>query len=179
MVFNVFGKADRRLIIYTLLKYFTAAGNDVLLMTDNPQYKRLIDGGLSFGEFKNTYIFVDSEVNKETITDISYTSNDFDIIIYDGCITDDADIRIFIEGLVVDEYDAYLANSNECFKIQMGKKVGGIPFKGFQYLNAERIESYHQLIEIDPAITNKLAGFLAGPLAISERTFRKAVAKVK
>lgn len=179
MVLNIFGKADRRLVIYTLLKYFTTAGNDILLMSDNPTYKRLIDGGLSFGEFKNIYIFIDAEINKNTISDISYTSNDFDIIIYDGCITDDADIRIFVEGLVADEYDAYAANSNECFKIQFGKKVGGIPFKGFQYLNAEKIESYHTLIEIDPTITAKLAGFLASPLAVSERTFRKAVAKVK
>lgn len=81
MIVGILGQCDKRVLMYPLLKVLELSG-DVIIITDNSQFKRLIDGD-DYGHYHNTLICVTDLSPEEVWEDIEYNEDDFDHVIYD------------------------------------------------------------------------------------------------
>lgn len=102
MTINVIGECDKRPVLYTLMKICQTLG-DVLLVTSSSRLIRLSDTGDTYGHYQNTMIGVTYEGIDDFWDSFQYEIEDFEYTIVDNIVTSDADLTIYVKGLVESE----------------------------------------------------------------------------
>lgn len=95
MRIGVLGFTDKRPILYPLMKLLQATG-DVIVITDDCHFKRLIEDYSSLGHLGNIMICVTDATPDEVWEEIELEQNDFDHVIYDLRDTIHEDIQFYI-----------------------------------------------------------------------------------
>ena len=177
MIVAVYGKTDKRPVIYTLMKLFQKLG-DTCLVSNDRHYTRLLEDGETTGHYQNIFVAVSDAMPDEIFEEIGYTVDDFENFIFDDTIPDNADIIIFVEGCVITELEQetldYLDNYVS-IGIGFGKNM--VPYTVDMFKNMELIEGKKFLTEVDKKLTKKLASALSKPLNMPATTICKVVNK--
>lgn len=99
MRIGVLGFTDKRPILYPLMKLLQYTG-DVVVITDDRRFKRLLEDYTSPGHLGNIMICVTDATPDEVWEEIDHRENDFDHIIYDlrDTLHEDIDMYIHVKG---------------------------------------------------------------------------------
>ena len=172
----IYGDTDRRPVTYTLLKLLKSLGDVVLLSTDR-HYKRLVDGAES-GMLESIFVSVGDYSPDEVFLELDLDKSDYEYIIYDGILPTDCDLFIYVAGCHQSEEEAGIL---ECFEnvitVPLGYGNKCVPYTVRMFQSVEETEGYKMLKEIDPNLTKHLADVLAQPLRLPAQTIRKVVSK--
>ncbi|GKX28629.1 hypothetical protein SH1V18_11090 [Vallitalea longa] len=95
MTIGVLGFTDKRPILYPLVKLLEATG-DVIVITDDRHFKRLIEDYSSLGHLGNIMICVTDATPDEVWEEIELEADDFDHVIFDLRDTIHEDIQLYI-----------------------------------------------------------------------------------
>lgn len=99
MRIGVLGFTDKRPILYPLMKLLQSTG-DVVVITDDRRFKRLLEDYASPGHLGNIMICVTDATPDEVWEEIDHSENDFDHVIYDlrDTLHEDIDMYIHVKG---------------------------------------------------------------------------------
>ncbi len=99
MRIGVLGFTDKRPILYPLMKLLQSTG-DVVVITDDRRFKRLLEDYASPGHLGNIMICVTDATPDEVWEEIDHSEDDFDHVIYDlrDTLHEDIDMYIHIKG---------------------------------------------------------------------------------
>ena len=176
MQISVFGRTDKRTCIYTLMKILQPMG-DVLVVTNNPYFKRLVDGE-SDGFYQNIRIFVIDTTADEFWYDIGHSPEDFEYVILDNLFNESTDLTIYIQGAGKEAGDEDLFEAIEDMKvIHMGHGKNAVPFSGGLMSKLEHIEYYKKLVAPSNEMLNILAKFLSEKLNLPVKNIVKVGSK--
>jgi len=176
VIVNIFGKADHRSVIYTLLKFMQKNG-DVLFVSSDPRYKRLLPPYKSVDHLENILVSVTDDNLTAVLEQLHYDKQDFEEILYDGTPIDDADLYIYVQGTADDEEEAKLVEMLNPVIITIGKLGCKVPFSRKQLINCEKFEACKHPIEIDEVLTKEVANKIAPKYNIPAKTFMRVVKK--
>lgn len=181
MIISLIGLTDRRPVIYTLLKLLQPSG-DILLITNERHYARLIEDeesiGITAGHFKNTLIVVSDATPDEASSEIGYSLEDFEYIIYDNKYYDKADLTIFVKGANVSQEELDIVeylDKNEYSTLELGFGKKCVPYSVKMFQNVEKIEAYQHLLLVDSKLANAVIKLLAPAMHVSEKELIRVV----
>lgn len=159
MVINIIGDCDKRPVLYTVMKICQALG-DVLLVSSSSRLMRLSDTQSSYGHYQNTMVTVTQEGIDDFFDEFEYDLADFEFVIIDNIISADADIYIYVQGMLQSENEIDMLeyiDEYETIKLYSGKYID----KRTLY-NCEQFEALRDMCPIGTAIATKVAQIL-GP----------------
>lgn len=124
MKINVIGLTDKRPVIYSLIKVLQYYG-DVLFITENRRYRRLLEDQILLGNFGNCLVSITDASPDEVWEEIGYNESDFDFIIYDtgNRVPIEDVIHILVEGDSLTEEEQSILDcleEEELIKIKLG-----------------------------------------------------------
>lgn len=102
MIINIIGNCDKRPVLYTVMKVCQTLG-DVLVVTSSSRLLRLSNTRENFGHYQNTMIAVTQEGIDDFFDNFQYDLSDFEYTIVDNITLGEADLVIYVEGLIKDE----------------------------------------------------------------------------
>lgn len=183
MVISVIGETDKRPFMYTLLMICQYMG-DVLLVSDDRHYKRLIeepeeDVEIYAGHFQNTFIVVTDKTPDEASQSVGYESDDYEFVIYDNLIDVTSDLIIYVTGDSMSEWEKeqldYLEEGDYVtIGLGFGKK-NMVAYSTAMFKNVELVESRKTYLPIDSKLSAMVAKVLAPHIGIPEKTMLKAL----
>lgn len=183
MIISVIGETDKRPFMYTLLRICQYMG-DVLLVSDDRHYKRLIeepedDVEVYAGHFQNTFIVVTDKTPDEASQAVGYEPEDYEFVIYDNQIDATSDLIVYVTGDSMSEWEKeqldYLEEGDYItIGLGFGKK-NMVPFSTNMFKNVELVESRKTLLAIDSKLSAMVAKILAPDIGIPEKTMLKAL----
>lgn len=180
MQISVLGRTDKRPCIYTLMKMLQPMG-DVLVVTSNVQYLRLIEEDAHFGYYQNIAIYVTNETADELWYNSDLDKNEYDHIILDGLYNENSDVVFYVQGAGVEalDEDAVSALSDILITIKMGTGKGKavVPYTKDMMEKLECIEYYRKLVCPSAAMAQVLSNALAEHLHMSAKNLLKVVNK--
>lgn len=161
MIINVVGECDNRPVIYTLMKILQTIG-DTLLVSNNSRLIRLSDTRENFGHYQNCMIAITQESFDDFLEEFPYGIADFTNIILDNLQSADADLTIYVKGIIQSEDEqTALEYIDEYLTIELfDPKFTG----GQTLLNCERFEALANMMPINPSVATKVANAMAQPL---------------
>jgi hypothetical protein len=168
MIVSVFGRTDRRPVIYTLLKIFQTLGTETVLLSDNYHYSRLTQDGTLYGSLQSVDIFIDNLLADEVFQMLGRKPSEWDNIIADNKDFPNADVVFYTEGLGIEETDKdlLLTLRDEYTTIKLGKSV---------FPTLEVIEYTKNLQQVDKKLTEQIVKVLAPKLNIPAQQILKGV----
>lgn len=183
MIISVIGETDKRPFMYTLLRICQYMG-DVLLVSDDRHYKRLIeepeeDVEVYAGHFQNTFIVVTDKTPDEAMQTVGYEPEDYEFVIYDNQIDATSDLIVYVTGDSMSEWEKeqldYLEEGDYItIGLGFGKK-NMVPYSTNMFKNVELVESRKTLLAIDSKLSVMVAKILAPDIGIPEKTMLKAL----
>lgn len=177
MIVSVYGQTEKRPVIYTLMKLLQHLG-DVCLISDDRHFKRLVEDETNEGHYQNIFVTVTDSQPDEVFDEIEHNPSDFEHIIFDGSVPENADLVIFVTGMVITEAEQEFVEYLDNYKtIALGFGKNCIPYTIQMFKNLELIESKKMLREVDKKLTQQLATMLAEPLKMSASNICKVVRK--
>lgn len=180
MIIGVLGYTDKRPVLYSLLKILQATG-DVVMITDDRHFKRLLKDNAPLGHFLNILICVTDATPDEVWTEIGHEQDDFDHVVYDirTTLPHDIDLYIHVSGSSLDEGEEDLLECIEEYrkikiaydgKFSNDKNTLNIPVYSNTVANVELIENKKILPPFkDKKLKKAIASFVAKPLGLSEK----------
>ena len=154
MIISVIGETDKRPFMYTLLRICQYMG-DVLLVSDDRHYKRLIeepeeDVEVYAGHFQNTFIVVTDKTPDEAMQAVGYEPEDYEFVIYDNQIDATSDLIVYVTGDSMSEWEKeqldYLEEGDYItIGLGFGKK-NMVPYSTNMFKNVELVESKLSLL---------------------------------
>lgn len=180
MKIGVLGYTDKRPVLYSLLKILQATG-DVVMITDDRHFKRLLKDNAPLGHLLNILICVTDATSDEVWAEIGHEQDDFDHVVYDVRTTlpDDVDLYIHVNGSSLDEGEEDLLECIEEYrkvkiaydgKSSVDKDTLIIPVYSNTIANVELIENKKILIPFKDKKLNKvIASLVAKPLGLTAK----------
>lgn len=177
MQISVFGRTDKRVCVYTLMKLLQQLG-DTALVTDDRHCKRLTEDGEAFGHYQNISIFVCDTTADAMWDAIGHAPQDFDHIILDNLYNEHTDLTIYVEGGGPEPLDEdVLEVIDDVVKIKLGAVTDAVPYTKELMEALEHVEYYRQLKPLSPVMSRKLAQILSPHLGIPAKQLIKVVNK--
>lgn len=168
MVINIIGDCDRRPVLYTVLKVCQTLG-DVLLVTNNTHLNRLSDTGETYGHYQNIMVGLTQESIDDFLEEFDYALNSFAYSVVDNIPLVDADVYIYVEGMIKSE------NEKDNLEFMEGyKTIKLYPSKAIDaktMLNLERFESLRDCCPIGAKVAEAVAKVLSEPLKMETKAF--------
>lgn len=159
MVINIIGDCDKRPVLYTIMKICQSLG-DVLLITSSSRLVRLSDTGESMGHYQNTMIGITYDGIDNFWEDFVYDVQDFEYTIIDNIVEAEADVVIYVEGMVQSEQEQENLEYIEDYKtISLYSSAGFTDSKTLR--NCEEFEAYRDMCPINPKLSKEVAKILA------------------
>lgn len=158
MIINIVGDCDKRPVLYTVMKICQTLGDTLLVTTDN-RMLRLSDTRENQGHYQNVMIAVAEDGIDDFFEDFIYSLSDFANIIVDGMVSADADVTIYVKGLMPSEDEETMLeylDDYKTIKLYEGKAATSAAF-----LNCEKFEAYRNFTPINAAIAAEVADALA------------------
>lgn len=175
MVINIIGDCDKRPVLYTVMKICQTLG-DVLLVSSSSRLARLSDNRENFGHYQNVMIAITQDGIDDFFEDFSYNLEDFEYVIIDNIVAAEADLTIYVEGLVRSELEedllAYI-DDYETIPLYKGKLLDA-----HTLYNCEEFESLRTMCPIGPKIAAKVAAIMASRFGKPAKNF-EAMAMAK
>lgn len=180
MKIGVLGFTDKRPILYALLKILQATG-DVVMISDDRHFKRLLKDNAPLGHLLNILICVTDATPDEVWAEIGHEQDDFDHVVYDVRTTlpDDVDLYIHVNGSSLDEGEEDILECIEAYrkvklvydgKVSADKSTLNIPVYSSIIANVELIENKKVLTPFKDKKLNKvMASLVAKPLGMTEK----------
>ncbi len=159
MIINVIGDCDKRPVLFTIMKICQALG-DVLLVTSSSRLVRLSDTGTTYGHCQNTMIAVTQDGIDDFWEQFTYSATDFDYTIVDNIVTAEADLTIYVKGMVESEYEAENLEYIDDYETVELYKNGGMVDKT-TLMRCEEFEAYKDFCPINQKIADRVAAILA------------------
>ena len=161
MVINIIGDCDKRPVLFTVMKICQTLG-DVLLVTSSSRLSRLSDTGESYGHYQNTMIAVTQDGIDDFWEDFIYDVSDFESIIIDNMVSADADLVIYVKGLIQSQNELdnleYL-DGYETIELYKGKFIDATTM-----IRCEEFEAMRDMCVISPKVAEKVAAIMAKAL---------------
>lgn len=177
MIVAVYGHTDKRPVIYTLMKLFQKLG-DTCLVSDDRHYRRLLQDGEMSGHYQNIFLAITDASPDEVFAEMGYDVQDFENMIFDNTIPNDADVIIFVEGIeVTEEEKETLDYLDNYVTIGFGYGKNSVPYTVDIFKNIEIVEGKKMLKEIDKKMTKKIATALSKNLNMPVANICKVAAK--
>lgn len=180
MKIGVLGYTDKRPVLYSLLKILQATG-DVVMISDDRHFKRLLKDDAPLGHLLNILICVTDATPDEVWAEIGHEQDDFDHVVYDirATLPDDVDLYIHVNGSSLDEGEEDLLECIEEYKkvkiaydgkYSMDKNTLNIPVYLNTIANVELIENKKILTPFkDKKLNKAIASLVAKPLGLSNK----------
>lgn len=167
MVINIIGDCDKRAVLYTVLKICQTLG-DVLLVSNSSRLMRLSDTKESYGHYQNVMVAITHDGFDDFLDAFEYDTNSFEYTVVDNINLAEADLVIYVEGLVQSEQEADMLEYIEEYKtIPLYKwKL----FDANTCYNMEEFESMRTMCPINKKVASEVAKVLAGPLNTDAKT---------
>lgn len=161
MTINIIGSCDKRPVLFTVMKICQELG-DVLLITSNSRLQRLSDTGESLGHCQNTMIAIASEGIDEFWAVFPYDVHDFEYVIVDNILSGDADLTIYVKGVVESPKDLDMLEYIEDYQTidLYRKKV----IDATTLIRCEEFEALKDFVTIGDSIASLVAGVMAPAL---------------
>lgn len=175
MIINIIGDCDKRPVTYCALKILQSIG-DVLFITTSSRLVRLSDTGESGGHYQNTMIGVTGDGIDDFFSEFSYNRNDFDNILVDNIVEADADLTIYVEGMVTSENEkAYLSMLDNYKTIRLYK---GKLLDGTTAYKMEQFEALRDMTPMNAKVIKAVAAALSETLGMPANRLEVLGAKV-
>lgn len=161
MIINIIGDCDKRPVLYTVMKICQRLG-DVLLVSSSSRLMRLSDTRVSFGHYQNTMIAVTLDGIDDFWEEYQYSPDDFDFVIIDNIVTAEADLTIYVKGMIESEFEKDMIEYIEDVKIidlYKNKLVGGTTL-----MRCEEFEALRNMCTIGQGVAEAVAKIMAGAL---------------
>lgn len=158
MVINIIGDCDKRPVLYTVMKICQNLG-DVLLLSNSTRLRRLSDTRETYGYYQNTMIAITTDGVDDFFDDFKYSAEDFDYMIVDNITMAEADVVIYVEGLVQSETEEEMLEYIEDYSViplYKGNLCGASTCR-----NLEQFEALRDMCPINNRIATKVAEILA------------------
>jgi hypothetical protein len=180
VIIGVLGYTDKRPVLYSLLKILQTTG-DVVIITDDRHFKRLLKDNASLGHLLNILICITDAAPDKVWAEIGHEQDDFDHVIYDVRTTlpDEVDLYIHVNGSSLDEGEEDLLKSIEGYKKvkivydgkpAIDKDTMNIPVSSNTIANVELIENKKILNPFKDKKLNKvIASLVAKPLGLTNK----------
>ena len=180
----IYGLTDTRPVVYTLLKMLQPMGN-IVLHTENPHYKRLIENNLEIGDLENIFLVVSQDTLEEILELLEMDMEGFDYVLYDSIIPEEFDVLIHVCGVNISDYESsevedFFSGEAEGFsayKLNLGFGDKHVPYSLEMFTNIEKIEAFRSLMEVDRRLTKYLANIMQKHLNTPANTLGKVVSK--
>lgn len=159
MIINTIGSCDKRPVLYTLMKICQTLG-DVLVISNDTRLIRLSNTRENCGHYQNTMIAVTHEGLDDFLEEFPYELIDFEYVIIDGHQSADADLTIYVEGLLQDENEVEMLDilEGDYKTIQLYK---GKMFNSATLYNLECFEAYSNMQPINQKVAEHVAAIFA------------------
>ena len=161
MIINIIGNCDKRPVLYTVMKICQTLG-DVLVITNNARLLRLSDTRDSFGHYQNTMIAYTQEGIDDFLDDFNYDFNDFEYTIVDNIVLAEANLTIYVEGLLKDESEMDLLEyieSYQTIELYKGNLLGPKTLR-----NLECFEAFANMQPISAKLAERVSVLLGEAL---------------
>jgi hypothetical protein len=180
MIIGVLGYTDKRPVLYSLLKILQSTG-DVIMITDDRHFKRLLKDNAPLGHLLNILICVTDATPDEVWAEIGHEQDDFDHVVYDVRTTlpDDIDLYIHVNGSSLDDGEEDLLECIEEYrkvkiaydgKPSIDKGTLNIPVYPNTIANVELIENKKILTPFKDKKLNKvITSLVAKPLGLTNK----------
>lgn len=159
MIINIVGDCDKRPVLYTVMKICQAMGDTLLVTTDN-RMLRLSDIRENQGHYQNVMIAIATDGIDDFFEEFMYSQQDFANMIIDGMVSADADVTIYVKGLMPSEDELTMLEYLEDYKtikLYEGKAAASSAF-----LQCEKFEAFRNFAPINANIAAEVADALAG-----------------
>lgn len=161
MVINIIGDCDKRPVLYTVMKICQSLG-DVLLVTSSSRLIRLSDTGESYGHYQNTMIAVTQDGIDDFWEQFIYGVSDFEFIIIDNLVSADADLVIYVKGMIESEAEKdnleYI-DSYETIDLYKGKLLDATTM-----IRCEEFEALKDMVTVNTKVAEKVSTIMAKAL---------------
>lgn len=167
MIINIIGDCDKRPVLYTVMKICQGVG-DVLLVTSSSRLIRLSDTRENYGHCQNTMIAVTHDSIDEFWEECQYDISDFTFTIVDNIIVPDADVVIYVKGLIESEQEKDNLEYVEGYKVidlYKGKLTDNTTL-----MRCEEFEAMADFCVISPKIAELCADALSEALRMSKKS---------
>lgn len=174
MIINIIGNCDKRPVLYTVMKICQTLG-DVLVITNNARLLRLSDTRDSFGHYQNTMIAYTQEGIDDFLDDFNYDFNDFEYTIVDNIVLAEANLTIYVEGLLKDESEMDLLEyieSYQTIELYKGNLLGPKTLR-----NLECFEAFANMQPISAKLAERVAVLLEKLSIKTLRCCRKSLCR--
>lgn len=178
MIVVCMGYADKRPILYSLMKLLQSFG-DVAVITQNRQLRRLLYTNSLSGHFNNIFVAISDSAPDEVFADTGCKPEDFDHIIFDNVDTLPAQYDICIScssyGLTDADWDIIehiegIVKYNFMYNEKVDRDCINIPVTFNLLKSVEEFEARRLLSPIDSkALLTGLAKLTAPLLKITEK----------
>ncbi|MCM1215111.1 MAG: hypothetical protein NC548_11395 [Lachnospiraceae bacterium] len=161
MVINVIGDCDKRPVLYTMMKICQTLG-DVLFVTDNTSMLRLSDTRENYGHYQNTMIAITQEGIDDFFENFAYALEDFEYMIVDNIPIAEADLVVYVEGMVQSQNELDILEYVEEYKtipLYKGSLVSGSTLR-----NLEIFEAFRDMHPIGDKVGEAVAKLLSDAL---------------
>lgn len=161
MVINIIGDCDKRPVLYTVMKICQSLG-DVLLVSSSSRLIRLSDTRESYGHYQNTMIAITQDGIDDFFEDFMYDLSDFEFVIIDNIISADADVTIYVKGMLESEAEKdaieYIDNV-EVIDLYKSKLLSATTL-----YRCEEFEALRTMCPVEPKVADKVAPIIAKAL---------------
>lgn len=158
MIINIIGDCDKRAVLYTVMKVCQTLG-DVLLVSNNTRLMRLSNTRENYGHYQNTMIAITQDGIDDFFEDFEYDLEDFEYVIVDNIVLAEADLVLYVEGLLPSESEMDTLEYIEDYKtIKLYK--GNMLTNRVMY-NLECFEAYANMQPIGQKVAEVVSKYLA------------------
>lgn len=175
MIINIIGDCDKRPVLYTVMKICQTLG-DVLVVSSSSRLARLSDTRESCGHYQNTMIAITHEGIDDFFENFPYVMDDFEYIIIDNIVSAEANLTIYVEGLIKSDLEedllAYIDNY-VTIPLYKGRLLDANTLR-----NCEEFEALRDMCPIGQRIAAKVAEAIASYFGKPAKNF-EAMAMAK
>lgn len=158
MIINIIGDCDKRAVLYTVMKVCQTLG-DVLLVSNNTRLMRLSNTRENYGHYQNTMIAITQDGIDDFFENFEYDLEDFEYVIVDNIVLAEADLVLYVEGLLPSESEMDTLEYIEDYKtIKLYK--GNMLTNRVMY-NLECFEAYANMQPIGQKVAEVVSKYLA------------------
>lgn len=158
MIINIIGCCDKRPVLYTVMKMLQSLG-DVLLVSSSTRLARLSETGESGGSYQNIMVGITTEGLDDFFEEFPYDIDDFANVIVDNLVTADADLTIYVKGLIQNQTDTDMLEYIDDY--QVIEPYALKDSQGSMFYNCEKFEAYRNLNPISQKLALAVGNILA------------------
>ena len=158
MVINIIGDCDKRPVLYTVMKICQTLG-DVLLVSNSTRLIRLSNTRESYGHYQNTMVAITQDGIDDFFENFEYDLEDFEYTIVDNIPLAEADLVIYVEGLIQSEGEMDVLEYIDDYKTI--KLYKGHLLSANTLYNLECFEAYENMQPIGQKVAEAVSKIMA------------------